>query len=156
MSENKLFSTALREWTGIFVQRSMIDFKNFMNESGLSPSQVNTLMHIYYKGACSITAISQHVGITNPAASQMVDKLVQMDLIDRTEGKHDRRARLINLSPQGRTLIERGIKVRFDWLDEIAGELTPEQQEEATRVLTLMTAIVNRNQEHHHHCPKEN
>ena len=64
------------------------------------------LMQIYYKKQCGISDLSDHMEITAAAASQMVEKLVQTGLLDRTEDPHDRRAKHVTLSDKGRELIK--------------------------------------------------
>jgi DNA-binding MarR family transcriptional regulator len=78
MSSPQTFSNVLQEWVEVFMHRSFHDFKLFMDESGLSASQVNTLMRLYHQNVCGVTDIAQTLGITNAAASQLVDKLVGM------------------------------------------------------------------------------
>ena len=56
------------EWAEVFMHRSMGDFKRFMDESGLSPSQVSTLMHLHYGRQCGVSDIGQHLGVTHSSA----------------------------------------------------------------------------------------
>jgi len=41
MLPTKPYLDVLHEWVKVFMQRSMSDFKRFMDETDLSPSQVN-------------------------------------------------------------------------------------------------------------------
>jgi DNA-binding MarR family transcriptional regulator len=106
MSTAEQFSAALHEWTQAFMNRSFHNFKRYMDASGLSNSQVNALMRLYHSEACGVSEIGEHVGISNAAASQMVDRLVQMGLVERTEKPDDRRVKQLTLTVKGRTLVE--------------------------------------------------
>jgi len=121
------------------MHRSMHDFKSFMDETGLSPSQVNALMRLYYSGVCGVSEIGEHTGISLAAASQMVERLVQMGLLARSEDPADRRAKQLTLTAQGRALVEDGIAARRRWLEELTIALSPVQQEMIANALITLT-----------------
>jgi MarR family transcriptional regulator, organic hydroperoxide resistance regulator len=65
----------------------------------------------------TVSAIAQHVGLSKPATSQMVQKLVQQHLVQRSEGATDRRERAVELTSAGQVLlgtIEAARAARFD------------------------------------------
>jgi len=121
------------------MRRSMRDFKRFMDESGLSPSQINTLMRLYYGGKCGVTDIGEHLGVTNAAASQMVDRMVQLGLFTRSEDSDDRRVRQISLTQEGRALVEAGVEARRRWMEELTTALNPTEQESIIAALIILT-----------------
>ncbi len=128
MQSSKQFTQTLHEWTALFMHRSFHDFKRFMDGAEISQSQANTLMRLFHDSACSVSDVSAQLGVTNAATSQLVDRLVQMNLISRTEDPADRRNKLLQLTPQGKALIQRGIAARSQWMEELASQLTPAQQ----------------------------
>jgi DNA-binding MarR family transcriptional regulator len=141
MQSTKQFSEILHEWTAMFMHRSFRDFKRFMDEAELSPSQANTMMRLYHNDTCSFSKISEQLGVTNAATSQLVERLVQMKLISRTEDPADRRNKILTLTPEGKQLLERAISARSQWMEELAAHLTPEQQTNiATALVDLMQA----------------
>jgi DNA-binding MarR family transcriptional regulator len=139
MSPPKQFSDAIREWAEVFMHRSMQDFKRFMDESGLSFTQVNLLMHLYHGGKIGVSELGGHLGITNAAASQAIDRLVKDGLLGRAEDPQDRRAKLLTLTQDGQTLIERGIEARSQWIAGLTEAFTPDQQGMIISALTLLT-----------------
>src|SRR4030067_859527 len=74
---------ALLEWVRIFMRRSMREFVGWINRSDLSSSQIGALMRVYHRGECPISDIGEDLGLTPDAASQMVDRLVQLGLAGR-------------------------------------------------------------------------
>jgi len=136
---SKQLSDAVREWSEVFMRRSGHDFKRFMDDTGLSFTQINILMRLLHGEICSISDIGGQLGVTNAAASQTVDQMVQMGLIKRTEGPNDRRAKQLTLAPKGRALIEKGIEARGEWIESVTDTLTPEQQAMIISALTLLT-----------------
>jgi DNA-binding MarR family transcriptional regulator len=133
------FSQAIRSWMDVFMQRSMRGWVLFAKSMGLSMPQFSILMQLHHRGNCAIGDVSDRFDITNAAASQLVDKLVQSGLIQREEDPYDRRAKLLNLTDKGRELIQQGIEERYRWVDELAGKLTIEERAKVTEALNIMT-----------------
>jgi DNA-binding MarR family transcriptional regulator len=147
MSPTKVLSDVIREWAEVFMHRSMRDFRRFMDETGLSFSQINILMRLLHEGSAGISEIGERLGVTNAAASQAVERLVQMGLVERTEDPQDRRAKQLALTPQGRAMIEKGIEARSQWVEQLTDALTPEQQDMIISALTLLTAAARTTKE---------
>jgi DNA-binding MarR family transcriptional regulator len=139
MSPTIVFTEVIREWSEVFMHRSMRDFRKFMDETGLSFSQINILMRLLHGGSTGVSEIGAQLGVTNAAASQAVERMVQAGLIERTEDTQDRRAKKLALTPKGRTLIERGIEIRSQWVEGLTEALTPVQQSMIISALTLLT-----------------
>jgi DNA-binding MarR family transcriptional regulator len=139
MLSTKPISDVLQEWTEVFMNRSTRDFKRLMDESGLSPSQINTLMRLYYGGMCGVSDIGGHLKITNAAASQMIDRMVTMNLLERSEDPDDRRAKRLTLTAKGKALVEEGIDARRAWMEALTANLSVEQQAMIAEALTVLT-----------------
>jgi len=144
MSPNPAFTQVLHDWAEIFMRRSFSDFKRFMDESGLSHSQISTLMRLHHCTSCGVSDLGDHLGITNAAASQLVDRLVQQDLLQRSEDPHDRRFKQVTLTPGGKELIQQGIHARTSWMEQLTDVLTPEEQHAIIQALTLLTQSARR------------
>ena len=144
MSQNPAFTQILHDWAEIFMRRSFSDFRHFMDESGLSHSQVSTLMRLHHCASCGVSDIGDHLGITNAAASQLVDRLVQQQLLQRSEDPHDRRFKQVTLTPGGKALIQQGIHARSSWMEQLSDVLAPEEQHTIIQALTLLTQAARR------------
>lgn len=139
MTRSVQFSQAIRSWMDVFMHRSMRGWGLFAKSTGLSMPQFSILMQLHHKGVCGLSDISERFDVTNAAASQLVDKLVQSRLIQREEDPHDRRAKLLNLTDKGRELIQQGIEERYRWVDQLAGKLTAAERAKVTEALNIMT-----------------
>lgn len=120
------------------MRRSFSDFKRFIDDSGLSMSQAHAMMQLYHCGECGVSDIGQHLGITKPAASQMIERLVQQGFLARSEDPKDRRYRQLTLTPQGRSLIEGGIEARRKWMEQLTTLLTPGEHQTIVEALALL------------------
>ena len=147
MSPTKELTEVVREWSEVFMRRSGRDFKRFMDETGLSFSQLNVLMRLYHGGSSGVSGIGAQMGVSSAAASQAIDRLVLQGLIERTEDPKDRRAKRLALTPKGRTLVQSGIEARSQWVEGLTDALTPEQQSLTIAALTLLTEAARATQE---------
>lgn len=74
-----------------------------LHQSGLTTPQLAVLDLV--RIPCTASAVAAHLGLSRPATSQLVQKLVERGLLIRSEGKSDRRERALVLSQAGETLL---------------------------------------------------
>ena len=137
------FVDALREWAEIFMQQTMHGFLAYAKQNNLSMSQLGTLLHLRRSGACAVSDISEDLGVTNPAVSQMLDRLVHNGLVVRGEDPVDRRAKRIELTPRGRDMMRGSMKARQQWFSALAGTLTEEERAAAVATLRILVDRMN-------------
>jgi len=138
-----VLENAIMDWTAVFVRLWMHDINRFTRSTGLSFGQMNLLLHIHYRGACEVSAVSDLMQMTPPGASQMVERMVTQGLVTRSEVPGDRRVRLVHLTDLGRQLVLDSIHVHEKWVRDLAASLTPAQQADAASVLEMMTEQAN-------------
>ncbi len=144
MPSSLQFNQVLRQWTEVFMGRSMRDFGAYMRNHGLSMPQVLLLYRLYYQGQCGVSDIADHLAVTNAAASQTIERLVQQGLLERSEDPNDRRARQIALSPAGRALMEESIEARVRWMAALTTVLSPDEQRNIIAALDALTSAAIR------------
>ena len=135
---NPSFSQSLRKWMDTFSHRSMRDSARFIKNSGYSMAQFFLLMQVYRREHCGISDLSEHLETSNAAVSQLVDKLVQAGLLTRTEDPNDRRAKKVELSPEGSAFMELSIQERYRWVDKLADELSAEEEQKVAEALRIL------------------
>lgn len=121
------------------MQRSMAEFMALKKRAGLSMSQLSTLMRLYHNGDCVVSDIADELGVSNAAASQMVERLVSLGYLGRAEDPNDRRQKVITLSATGRAMIEEGIEARWRWMESLTEALTADEQAAISRALMTLT-----------------
>ena len=117
MTISEEFSQVLHDWSETLMRRSMHDFIQFSKDSGLSMPQIRTLFHLSHDGKCGVSEIGELLGVTNPAASQMIDRLVIDGYIERSEDPADRRAKRLKLTGKGRAIVTESIEIRSRWME---------------------------------------
>ena len=144
MTDPLQFSQTVRQWMDTFAHRSMRDSARYIKASGFSMPQFFLLMQVYRREHCGISDLSEQLEITNAATSQLVDKLVQAGLLVRVEDPHDRRAKMVSLSPAGEAFIEKAIAERSRWVDDLAAVLNTDEHQKVAEALEILTEAANR------------
>lgn len=108
--------------------RIIQDFMQFMHQTGLSTPQINALLHIYHAGECQLSEIGALADSSKAAASQLVERLVQQGLVQRTEDPLDRRNKILRLTAKSLELIQNGVTSNA-FLSEIMASLSVEQRQ---------------------------
>ena len=138
LSESLLIT--LMSWIEVFMRRSMRNFFLYAKQNGFSITQIATLFLIRRKGTTSVSNISGELEITIPAASQLLDRLVQQGLVVRSEDPNDRRLKQITLSKQGEFVLKEGLHARQIWLEDLIQLMSPAEQEQVIAALSIMLA----------------
>ena len=147
MLQTKLLSEVIHDWSEVFMRRSGHDFRRSMEETDLSFSQINVLMRLFHRVPCDVSGIGEQMNVTNAAASQAVERLVQLELVERKEDSDDRRIKRLALTEKGRALIEKSIQARSQWIEDLAFTLTEEQQGRIISTLTFLTEIARKTED---------
>jgi MarR family transcriptional regulator for hemolysin len=79
--------------------------------SDLSIPQFRTLMFLRRTPGKSLADLAEHLGITPPSTSKLVDGLVKRGLIDRQDFPVDRRRIVLSLTPAGLKLAEASLRL---------------------------------------------
>jgi MarR family transcriptional regulator, organic hydroperoxide resistance regulator len=139
MTSSAQLIQTIRQFMDFAMHHSMRERAHFAKATGLSMPQFGILMQLHYRHNCGVSDLSERFDITNAAASQLVEKLVQSGLIQRAEDPNDRRAKLLNLTDKGRDLIQQGLEGRYRWVDEVAGKLSAEERAKVSEALKIMS-----------------
>ncbi len=122
----------------LFMQRSLRGIMGSMKQDGLSMPQIYTLMYLYHEGEVRISDIGVLMEVGKAAASQLVERLVQQELVERVEDENDRRAKKIRLLPKSLRLIEKGLAVQRQLMGQVMAQLSPEQMETVQRAFMYL------------------
>jgi DNA-binding MarR family transcriptional regulator len=142
------FTKTLQEWMEVSMRFSMRNFLRYARESGLSMSNFGAIFHIHRIGSCGVTEIGEHLGVTSAAASQMLDRLVDQGLIERSEDPEDRRVKRIQLTEDGRRVYEQGIQARQSWMEDLDASLSQDEKKTIATALETMIARVKKLDDH--------
>ncbi len=138
MTRRDPFYSTFQEWIGLFMHRSMQGTIQYARENGFSMSMIGTLFHLNHRGHAGVSDLGQHLGVSSAAASQMLDRLVEEGVIERTEDPDDRRMKKISLTEKGCRIYKESLSARMRWLDELEKNLTEKEKLAIVSALQLM------------------
>jgi MarR family transcriptional regulator, organic hydroperoxide resistance regulator len=95
-------------------------------ELDMTMAQVKALFTISQGEAVPVNRIADYLGVGQPTASHLVDKLVRQGFAGRSENLADRRVTLVRLTSEGEDLVRRlyqgGEEQYRDWVRELNEE----------------------------------
>ncbi len=99
------------------LMRAMGHLRGAIDENlDLTYNQYKTLLSLSGMGVCTLNSLSRDLGVATSSASQMVDRLVAMGLVQRSPGSKDRRQIILSATAEGEALLEQikdGILQRY-------------------------------------------
>ena len=106
--------------------------------SHLTLTQIKILMLLVRHGNVSGGELARLLGVGLAALSGMVDRLVVLDLVTRTEDLHDRRVRRIGLTKAGNELIGGIMTAGAEKHRKLLSRLSGEEMAMVTRAMELL------------------
>lgn len=100
-------SELIRELLALMTQGATGDSLAIMAEAELTLPQIVALQALGSGGPRNISAIAALLGLSLPASSQLIERLVRRGLVERSEDAADRRQKRVGITVEGARLIER-------------------------------------------------
>jgi len=92
---------------------------------GLSVPQFRALIFIYHHGGASLSQVAEHVGLSRPSMSKMIEGLVRKGHVGRQPHPGDRRRLRLDLTPEGRSTLSAALRGARQRLAETLRPLRP-------------------------------
>lgn len=83
--------------------------ENYFKDHALTPVQFNTLLLIKHLGrreGLSQQDISGHLIVSPSNITRLIDRLIVLDYVKRGNASHDRRIKLIQITPKGSAILD--------------------------------------------------
>lgn len=90
----------------------------------LTRSLIECLQFIYLHGDSSLKRVSYGLSISTPAASQLVERLVRKELVERREAEGDRRSVLVQITRSGVETIKSICEARTLWFSQVLSRMS--------------------------------
>jgi MarR family transcriptional regulator, 2-MHQ and catechol-resistance regulon repressor len=104
-------------------------------ESGLGDTDFRVLEALLHKGPLPVNTIGPKVFLTPGSISTAVDRLYEKGLVTRTESGTDRRVRMVDLTPAGRSLIQQIFRSHAKDMEKLAEILTVAERVQLVKAL---------------------
>lgn len=130
-----IFASAVREMLEVKPLREA-------SPSPLTLSQFHLLMLMSLNGSHQVGEVADFLGVSPPAASKTIDKLERLGLVVRAPSRGDRRATLLSVSPEGRRLVERCVKLKTGRMSPLLKGFLPVEIEQFVRFLERSSMLL--------------
>ena len=138
MASQTEFLETVENWAKLYFFQSLTEFFNYLKNSELSLLQAYALTHLFFKGPIKISELCEHMMVSLGAASQMVDRLEKLDMVERIADPKDRRVRKVLVLDKGKNFVQENFVFSQSWLGEIPTNLNPEQEVQITATLSMI------------------
>ena len=108
----------------------------------LSMTQVRAMSHLYRHPGETLTDLAAELGVAMGTASEIVDRLVELALVERETNPANRRQVLLSLTPDAAALAYQIGLQRVEQLDEVFAQLTDDEAAGFLKGLDLWVRVL--------------
>ena len=123
----------------VVIARAYRAMESFVEHSvaslGIGLSDFMILEALLHKGPMTMTALCDAALLANASMTSAIDRLEEKKFVERATDKADRRARLVQLTPDGTALIKRLYPRHLKDLDEVMKDVPSAERAELRRGL---------------------
>jgi MarR family transcriptional regulator, organic hydroperoxide resistance regulator len=106
---------------------------------GITPGQVNALLMLFFNDNLTMGELSGEIYLAESAATRLVNRLVNLNLVKRRGDDKDRRVVRVTLTAYGRQLARLVFERRSFRFNNLAQSLSPEERE---RLIVSLQAVM--------------
>jgi DNA-binding MarR family transcriptional regulator len=111
----------------------------------LSVPQFRTLAFVNRNKGSSLSEVADHIGLTSPSASTLVDGLIQRGMMTREEHPDDRRRIRLAVTSPGEAILETSTRGTMAYLAKKLSSLSADEREVIVKAMkTLRSVFTNR------------
>ena len=132
----------LPSFVGYMLRRAQLlvfdDFIKTMSSVGLRPASFSVLAVIYANPGSTQSSISEALGLQRTNLVAIIDSLEQSGFARRGPVKFDRRSHALHLTPEGKRLFTKALKLQAEHEQRFLKKLAPEESETLLKLLTQL------------------
>lgn len=84
--------------------------EDMLKDKGISKAHIQLMKSLKSEGACTMTDLGKRLSVSKPNITALVDRLVELDAVKRVFIENDRRIIYIELTDQGKELLDAHIE----------------------------------------------
>lgn len=110
------------------VPQVMRAIRDEMRQQGpplLSLPQLRTLAYLHCRPGSCLFRLAEHLGVTRPTASSIVERLVRRGMVTRAADPEERRRVVLGLTPMGASHLQRARQSTQAWMATALSRLSP-------------------------------
>jgi DNA-binding MarR family transcriptional regulator len=111
-------------------------------DTGVTPSLYSALSTVEHHGPITISALADHEGVRKPTITRTVRALVDLGLVNRIPDPVDGRVAWLDLSPEGRRLLQRARRRTDEYLARRLKRLAPQDAASLQRAADIIERLL--------------
>jgi len=116
-------------------------------ELEVTPAQVKVLLQLSRKEQISVGEIAEAIYVSMPAASEIVDRLVETGHVSRASDPSDRRRVMVSTTTESQRAMDRLVELRRSQVRKALLRLSPEERPVAARTLEALISELGANED---------
>ncbi len=124
----------------LMMRRVRAEFRSHRTPD-LSVPQFRALVFTNRNPGTSLSPLADHLGLTLPSTSKMVDHLVLQGYLDRQSSRRDRRKLTLQITAQGKSILEASYKATQSHLQTLFENLSAQEQEGLLAYLRILRTL---------------
>lgn len=125
-------------------QAALLAMRNFLNREELSVSAMEVLHTLSVEGPTRLTTLSEAIHVSQPAMTQLIQRLERRSLVARVADPEDGRATIVNVTESARDLLRRLRNEDNEKLATLLGTLSASDQEALRLAMYVAGPIIQR------------
>lgn len=113
-----------------------------VSDLGITVPQFHLLRLISLNGHFHVGEVAEFLGVSSPAASKNIEKLVRLGLVRRGTDHDDRRVRLLSISALGRALVRRYEEHKTERLAPVFQRFEPAEIDRLAHLLERFSVLM--------------
>ena len=126
----------------IFATKRLLQERATLQHGQFDPAthlRIETLRYIKERGSPSMREVAQHLWITPPSATSLINGLVKSGHIQRVQDSKDRRIIHLSLTAKGRTMLSQGLARITEHIRKLFSKLDQDEQQQLTGILKKLS-----------------
>lgn len=128
----------------LWMQTGKLLGKRFLQsgKQSMNPQQMHALFIISAHDRLTMKELSEHLGITSPSATALVNRLVRMKWVTRITDPSNRRLVRLKIDTAGKAAMDKGMNERSKAMHDVLSLLSPEDRSDFARILSNLHSIL--------------
>ncbi|GHU70816.1 MarR family transcriptional regulator [Clostridia bacterium] len=128
------------------LRKRLLHMDTIQAEHGIPLSHVQVLSMLSETGSMSVSEISRRLGIAKPNITPLVDRLIEVGLVDRQRDTVDRRVVNVVIMPEGEEKLKAIHNTIVEQVHEWSENVSEQDFQDLSDALTTITRVLNANQ----------
>src|SRR5262249_49630590 len=125
-------------------QAALLAVRHFLNRDELSVSAMEVLHTLKVDGPTRLTALAEAIHVSQPAMTQLIQRLEQRDLVARAADPEDGRATIVASTDTARKLLERLLHEDTEKLTTLLSTLSDSDKQALRLAMCVAEPILRR------------